>query len=415
MLPLRRNREFVLLQAGQLLSTAGTSSTTIAYPLLVLAVTHSPARAGIVGFARLIPYALFGLLAGVAADRWNRKRVMIAADAVRALAIASLVAMILLHRIAFWQIPVVAFVEGTGAVFFGAASTGALRALVPRRQLPTAAGAQQARGAIVGLVGPPLGGALFGLGRAVPFLVDAASYSFSILSVLAMRTPFQEEREIDRSRLRAQIAEGFRFLWGQPFLRTCAFLYGLANFAGPGVLFAIVVIGRRRGLSGSEIGALTAAFGAFLLVGSLLSPLFRRILSVRAILLLELWLWLGCALFLVWPSVYVLTASILPLAVAIPVTDSVVIGLRVAMTPDRLLGRVESVRSSISLLIAPLGPLAAGLLLSSVSERATIAVFAAFGLVLALWGTLSPSIRHAPSLDERDTDLSLGSSSMPAR
>jgi hypothetical protein len=85
------------------------------------------------------------------------------------------------------------------------------------------------------------------------------------------------------------------------------------------------------------------------------------------------------------------------------------------MTPDRLLGRVESVRSSISLLIAPLGPLAAGLLLSSVSERATIAVFAAFGLVLALWGTLSPSIRHAPSLDELDTDLSLGSSSMPAR
>jgi hypothetical protein len=402
MLPLWRNREFVLLQAGQLLSTAGTSSTTIAYPLLVLAVTHSPARAGIVGFARLIPYALFGLLAGVAADRWNRKRVMIAADAVRALAIGSLVATILLHRIAFWQIPVVAFVEGTGAVVFGAAAAGALRAVVPRRQLPAAAGAQQARAATVSLAGPPLGGALFGLGRAVPFLVDAASYSFSILSLLAMRTPFQEEREVDRSRLRAQIAEGFRFLWGQPFLRTCAFLYGLANFAGPGVLFAIVVIGRRRGLSGGEIGALTAAFGAFLLVGSLLSPLFRRILSVRAILLLELWLWLGCALFLVWPSVYVLTASILPLAVAIPVTDSVVIGLRVAMTPDRLLGRVESVRSSISLLIAPLGPLTAGLLLSSVSERATIAVLAAFGLVLALWGTLSPSIRHAPSLDELD-------------
>jgi hypothetical protein len=70
------------------------------------------------------------------------------------------------------------------------------------------------------------------------------------------------------------------------------------------------------------------------------------------------------------------------------------------MTPDRLLGRVESVRSTIALLIAPLGPLAAGLLLDAVSERATIAVFAAFGLVLAVWGTLSPSIRAAPSLDE---------------
>ena len=70
------------------------------------------------------------------------------------------------------------------------------------------------------------------------------------------------------------------------------------------------------------------------------------------------------------------------------------------MTPDRLLGRVESVRSTIALLISPLGPLTAGFLLDAVSERATIAVFSAFGLVLALWGTLSPGIRAAPSLDE---------------
>jgi len=96
----------------------------------------------------------------------------------------------------------------------------------------------------------------------------------------------------------------------------------------------------------------------------------------------------------------VLTASILPTALAIPSTDSVVRGYQLAMTPDRLLGRVGSVQSTIALLIAPLGPLAAGFLLDAFSERATIAVFAAFGLVLALWGTLSPAIRAAPSLDE---------------
>jgi hypothetical protein len=116
--------------------------------------------------------------------------------------------------------------------------------------------------------------------------------------------------------------------------------------------------------------------------------------------LLELWTWLGCAAFLIWPSVYVLTASMLPTAIAIPSTDSVVHGYRIAMTPDRLLGRVESVRSTISLLIAPLGPLVAGVLLGAASERATIAVLAGFALVLAVWGTLSPSIRSAPSLDE---------------
>jgi MFS family permease len=390
------------LQIGQLLSSVGTSSSSIAFPLLVLAITHSPAKAGIVAFARSLPSVLFALPAGLAADRWSRRRLMIAADGVRVLAIGSLAATILLDRVVFWEVVVVAFAEGSGAAVFFGAQPGALRAVVPARQLPAAAAAETGRQAVVRLAGPPLGGALFGLARARPFLGDALSYAFSSLSLLAMRTPFQEKREPHLASLRSRLAEGFRFVWRQPFLRTCALLFGLANFIGPGVLFAVVVIGRQQGLSGGEVGALVAVFGACLLLGSLVSPLVRRLLTVRAVLLLELWTWLGCAVFLVWPNVYVLTAGILPTALAIPSTDSVVHGYRIAMTPDRLLGRAESVRSLISLLIAPFGPLIAGVLLSTVSARATIAVFAGAGLVLAVWGTLSPSIRTAPSLDELD-------------
>ncbi len=398
--PLRRNRDFLLLQVGQFLSDTGTQSTAIAYPLLVLAVTGSAAKAGVVAFARTLPWVLFTLPAGVAADRWNRRRLMIAADGVRVVAIGGLAAAILLHRTAFWAIPLVAFVEGSGAALFSSAHIGAMRAVVPARQLPAAVGAQTGRQAAVRLAGPPLGGALFGLAHALPFLVDAVSYAFSTVSLLAMRTPFQQEREPDRSSLRARLAEGVRFLWGHRFLRTCALLFGLANFIGPGLLLAVVVLGRRQGLSGGEVGVLVAAFGACLLLGSLVAPLVRRHLPVRAVLLLELWTWPGCALFLVWPNVYALTAGILLTALAIPSTDSVVHGYRIAMTPDRLLGRAESVRGTISLLIAPLGPLAAGVLLDATSARATIGLFAAFGLVLAVWGTLSPSIRAAPSIDE---------------
>src|SRR5262249_12671455 len=166
--------------------------------------------------------------------------------------------------------------------------------------------------------------------------------------------------------------EGFSFIWQRPFLRTCALLFGLANFIGPGVLFAVVVIGRRQGLSGGGVGLLVALFGAGVLLGSFLSPFVRRVLPVRAVLVLELWTWVGCALFLLRPSVYVLVAGILPTALVIPSTDSVVHGYRIAMTPDRLLGRAESVRSAISLSIAPLGPLVAGALLARASERATI-------------------------------------------
>jgi MFS family permease len=396
--PLWRNRDFVLLQTGQLLSTAGAQSTAIAYPLLVLATTQSAAKAGLVTFAGIAPRALFGLPGGAAADRFDRRTIMILADVVRALTLGGLVGAIALDELAFWQIAVVAFVEGSCSAFFDPAGAGALRSVVSRAQLPAAAGAQQARVAAVSVAGPPLGGALYSLGRALPFLVDAVSYAFSIVSLLLMRTPFQQTREPEAVPWRAQLREGLRFLWNQPFLRTTTFLYGLTNFIGPGLLLVLVVVGTRAGLSGGEVGLLLSAFAACTLVGALASPLARRFLSVRTILLLELWTWLGCGLFVAWPNVYVLIASILPSALAIPVTDSVVIGYRLAITPDRLVGRVEGVRRSIALLIAPLGPLVAGLLLSETDAQVTVAVFAAFGLVLAVWGTLSPAIRAAPSL-----------------
>jgi hypothetical protein len=143
---------------------------------------------------------------------------MVAADGVRLLAIGCLAAIILAHQVAFWAIPLVAFVEGSGTVLFLAAHAGAMRAVVPPRQLPAAVGAQTGRQAAVGLVGPPLGGALFGLAPALPFVVDAVSYACSTVSLLAMRTPFQRVRAPDRASLRARLAEGFRFLWGT---RSC--------------------------------------------------------------------------------------------------------------------------------------------------------------------------------------------------
>ena len=318
--PLRRNRDFAALQIGQLLSSAGTQSTAIAYPLLVLAITHSPARAGLVSFARTLPLTLLALPAGLASDRWGRKRLMVGADVVRMAAIGTLAALLLLHGVDFWVVLVVAMVEGAGAALFSAAEVGALRSVVPVNQLPAAAAAQTGRRAAVQLAGPPLGGALFGVARALPFVVDCASYTCSTASLLAMRTPFEETREPDRSPLRSRVAEGFAFLWRHPFLRTCALLFGLTNFIGPGLLFSVVVIGKAEGLSAAVVGGLVAGFGACVLIGSFLSPLARRRLPIRAVLLLELWAWLGCATFLVWPSVYLLVAGMLPAAVAIPST-----------------------------------------------------------------------------------------------
>ncbi len=398
--PLRRNRDFVLLQAGQLFSSIGSESTAIAYPLLVLAVTHSPAKAGVVGFARILPWALFGFAAGLAVDRLHRKRLMIAADVARAGAIGSLVVAIALGRLTFVQVAVVAFLEGTLYVFFNIAEIGALRSVVPKEQLPTAAAAEQGRYATVAIAAPPLGGALFGLGRALPFLADVVSYALSLGSLLAIRTPFQEERARDTAPLRTQLAEGFGFLWRHAFLRDCALLFTVANLAFEGLFLTFIVLARAHGLSAGRIGALIALVGGVALAGSAAAPLLQRLASVRLLLVGSFWLQLGIAAYLAEPNVYVLLAGYLPAAFITPPVSSVVIGYRVAVTPDRLTGRVNGVARTIAVAGAPLGPLVAGLLLGAFSPWTTVAVFTGILAALALVGTFVPSLRNAPSLAE---------------
>lgn len=398
--PLSRNRDFMLLQTGQLLSNMGTQVASIAYPLLVLELTGSAAKAGFVAFARFLPRALFALPAGVAADRWNRKWLMIGSDAVRVVAVSVLVATIVLDSSLFWPIPVIAFVEGAAAAYFAAAYPGALRSVVGVRQLPDAIAYQTGRNAVVQLGGAPLGGVLFTVARALPFVVDVISYAFSAISLLLMKARFQEERAHDAAPLRSRLLEGVRFVWQQPFLRTCALIFGPLNFVGPGLIFSLIVIATDEGLSGGAVGLLVSSWSAFLLLGTFLSPFVRRALPVRAVFVLELWTWVCCAAFLVWPNVYVLAASMIPSALAVPSTDAVVHGYRIALTPDRLLGRAESAWSTFALLMAPFGPLLAGVLISDVSPRAAIGMFAVSALALAIWGTLSRSLRTTKSLDQ---------------
>jgi hypothetical protein len=398
--PLRRNREFMLFQTGQLLSAVGSSTALIAYPLLTLAVTHSPAKAGVVSFAQFLPIVLFSLVSGVVGDRVDRKRLMVASDIVRVVAVGSLAAAILLHRLAFWQIVLVSFIEGTGSVFFAAGRSGVFKSVVPKAQLAAAASTEEARLSIVRLVGPPVGGALFGIGRAVPFLADVFSYAFSTLSLLAMRTPFQERRERVDTHVFAEAVEGLRFVWANPFLRLTTLMLMLGSFSALGVQLAVVVLAKQHGLSSAGIGSLVALVGATTLLGATASPLVRRVLSPRAILLSEFWASLALVSFLVWPSVYVLAAAFAFQAFFFANTDATVRAYWYAVTPDRLIARVPTAMGNVMVVVTPLGPLAAGFLIESVSPRAAIALFLGVVLVAAVSGTLSKSTRDVPAPED---------------
>lgn len=396
LLPLRRNRDFLLLQAGQLLSTFGAMMSGIAYPLLTLALTGSAAKAGYVGAVQFTPIVLLSAAAGVAADRFDRRKLMIASDAAGAAALASLAAAVLSHHATFWLILLVAFVDTSAAVLFRAGSSGAFRAVVPRPQLADAASVAMARMSTVRLIGPPAGGALFGLSRGLPFLADAISYAFSTASLLLMRTRFQEEREPGA---RTHFREGLAYFWQLPFLRTTVGMIAASNLVAAGAPIAVIILAHRHGLSSAAIGGFVALQGVMLLAGSTVSPLLRRLFPMRAILLSEFWMGLVYAAFIVYPNVYVLAVAVSLHAFWFPNTDSAMTAYSYVLIPDRLLGRAMAASNTLRALSAPLGPLAAGLLLSHTSPRVTILALAVPVVVAAVIGTLSASIRDLPSLE----------------
>lgn len=395
LVPLRRNRDFVLYQSGQFLSVFGSMLTRIAYPLLTLALTGSAAKTGYVGAAEFAPLVLMSAPAGIAADRYNRRRLMIASDVVAAIALGVLAVVVLTHHTTFWLILLVAFVDMTAAVFFGSAASGAIKAVVPQAQLADASSVSLARGSVIRLSAPPLGGALFGVLRGLPFLVDAVSYVFSTASLLLMRTPFQEEREPGA---RTPFREGVSYFWSIPFLRVTIGMIAASNLVAVGAPIAVIILAHRRGLSPLAIGSFVALQGSCLLAGSILSPLLRRVFPMRLILLSEFWMGLVYGAFLLYPNVYVLAAASALHAFWFPNTDSAMAAYSLALIPDRLLGRTMAASNTLRAASAPLGPLVAGLLLAHASPRVAVLALAAPVVIAAALGTLSHALRDLPSL-----------------
>src|SRR5260370_1420207 len=185
-----RNRDYLLLWSGQALSDIGGAVSEVAFPLLVRAVTHSPAQAGFVAALRALAATLFSLLAGVLVDRWDRKRVMLVCDTGRALSLASIPVAYALGHLTIWQLYITAFLEGTLMIVFKLAKTAAIPQVVTRAQLTTAVAQEEFVEGTTALLGPSLSGVLYTLGAMFPFLTDAISYLISIVTMVLIRTPF---------------------------------------------------------------------------------------------------------------------------------------------------------------------------------------------------------------------------------
>lgn len=393
-----RHGDFLRLWAGQTVSQFGEQITLIALPLTAVLLLHANAfQMGVLGAMTTLPFVVVGLFVGVFVDSRRRRPLLIVADAARAILLGVVPVLAMLHRLTFPPLLPIAFAVGCLTVLFDVAYQSYLPAVVGREALVDGNAKLETSRAISQVAGPNLGGVLTSaLTAPIAVAANALTYVVSVISLIAIRT-VEPQPEPRTQRTFSQIREGLVWVLGQPMLRAIAGCTGTSNFFGNiglsvFVLFAVDKVGLSPALLGVVYGG-----GS---VGGIVGALFARRIGDR--------LGVGPAI-LATSVVFSVFALFVPLAphvesVAVPLLagasafrsfgstayNIMQVSLRQAVTPDRLLGRMNASMRFVVWGTMPFGSFVGGLLGTAVGLRDTLWIAGVGGLLAVVWVALSP-------------------------
>ena len=378
---------FWRLWGSSALSNLADGVLKIALPLAALRLTDSPTLVAGVTFAITLPWLVCALPAGALADRVDRRAAMLGANLVRCLSLTVLALVLASGAASIWALYAVALCVGVAETVYDTSAQSILPQVVRRRRLSAANGRLHAAELTAQeFVGPPLGGLLVALGVVTAFAAPAGLWLAALGVLVTVRGRYRVERAAPAP-LRADIAEGLRFLWGHRLLRTLAVMVGVSNFATSAV-FAVLVLyavgpDSALGLSEPGYGVLLTATAVGSLLGALGADRVERLLGRAR----SLWLTVPTFALLVGvPALstnpYVVAAGFLVGGAGIAVWNVVTVSLRQRTTPDALLGRVNSAYRLLAWGTMPLGAAAGGILAQFLGVRAVFAVMALLVLTL---------------------------------
>jgi MFS family permease len=369
------------------LSNLADGVVKVALPLVAIRFTDSPTLIAGLAFALTLPWLIFALPAGALADRLDRRRAMLGANAVRATLLAVLALAAVADVGTIWVLYAVALCIGIAETIYDTSAQSIMPLVVPRERLSSANGRLFAAELTANqFVGPPLGGFLVAAGMAMAFVAPAGLWAVAVGVLLLVPGRFRALRE-GRTTLRADIAEGLRFLWRHRVLRTLAVMVGVFNFA-TNATFAVLVLyvvgpTSAMGLSEPGYGLLLTTTAAGSLAGSLVAERVERWLGRTRSLAVSI---VGGALVVGAPALtadpILVSVGFFVGGVSIAVWNVITVSLRQRITPDRLLGRVNSGYRLVAWGTMPLGAAAGGLLAQFIGLRPVFAVMALLTLVL---------------------------------
>ncbi|MEV4147565.1 MFS transporter [Amycolatopsis sp. NPDC049691] len=380
----------------RLWTAAGLSSLAdgvlkVALPLVAVGYTREPALIAGLAFAFSLPWLLLALPAGALVDRFDRRRTMLAANLVRGGLLAAVTLPAVLGAGSIWALYVVAVGVGCAETLYDTAAQSIVPQVVGRDQLARANGRMFAAEQTANeFAGPPLAGVLAAAGVAAALVTPVALWAVAVAALLLVRGSYRIPRE-GRTTLRAEIAEGLRFLVRHKVLRTFSLMVGTFNFA-TGATFAVLVLyavgpGSAMGLSAPAFGLLMATSAAGGLTGSLVAEAAeRRLGRIRALWISWLTGGLSVGTLAVTANPYAVGAGFFLGGIGVMVSNVVMVSLRQRLTPDRLLGRLNSSYRLVAWGTKSLGALAGGAIAQAAGLRAVFVVMAvlAFAVVAGL-------------------------------
>ena len=270
---LSRNRDFTILWVGETISELGSTMSLFVFPLIGYHLTGSTLVSALLEAAALFGICAMLLPAGILADRYDRRALMLMASATGAVLYGSLAVAGWLGVLTVPHLAVVALLTGVAQGVFQPAQLGAIRAVVSDEDLPTAYSQNQARQHIASLLGGPLGGLLYAVRAWAPFLVDALTYAVSCFTLSRLRTDLHPKpREGAPVSPVEQVKEGFRFVWHQPFFRTLLMWSGMSNLLVNACFFVVTMRLIREGYPPAQIGLVSTAAGIGGILGALAAP-----------------------------------------------------------------------------------------------------------------------------------------------
>jgi MFS family permease len=395
---LLRNRSFQALWGSEALAGVGENAAGIAYPLLILATTGSAVYAGAVGSAQLLASGLMSFWGGILADRVNRKKLLIATSVIRAVLLGLFSALLFSGPVHVSITFAIAIVSGCCHGAAMPAGMAVIKQLVRPDQLAQATAQNQVRwfGAIT--AGPSIGGVLYGLARALPFVGACISFVASAFLMLFVKsTPLPETADDGKKGL----FDGFRHLTRDPVLRPLMISITLSNLAfnTVGMSLAVIATGKDRGASDSFIGLTLSVAGTGALVGALLAGTIIKRVRPSTVFIAGYWIGpVAAVLLMTVPGVIPLGIVVACVYVRGPLINALFLTYAAKTVPDALQGRVLGAIVFTSTIISPVGVLAIGAIFDAWGPSW---VFAAVGAIatLAALPTLSRSIRTLATLD----------------